>query len=123
MYIFPLLGRGLWGPVYGNLALGDDLNTVVGSMFGHDKETPGLGAEIELPMFESQFLGKQIFDEKGNFTSIMVLKGASKVLPPQQLIHGVDAITGGTITSNGVSDMLRDNLKSYLPYIQKQKSI
>lgn len=121
LYIFPLLGRGLWGPVYGNLALADDFNTVAGSMFGHDKETPGLGAEIELPMFETQFIGKKIFDENGNFTSIKVLKGASKVLPPDQLIHGVDAISGGTITSNGVSEMIDSNLKNYLEYIKKQK--
>jgi Na+-transporting NADH:ubiquinone oxidoreductase subunit C len=121
LYIFPMLGRGLWGPVYGNLALEEDLNTVGGSMFGHDKETPGLGAEIELPNFETQFIGKKIFDENGNFTSIKVVKGASKVLPPDQLIHGVDAISGGTITSNGVSDMIKDNMSIYLEYIKKQK--
>lgn len=121
LYIFPLLGRGLWGPVYGNLALKDDFTTVAGSMFGHDKETPGLGAEIELPPFESQFVGKKIFDDNGNFTSIKVLKGASKVLSADQLIHGVDAISGGTITSNGVSEMIDSNLKNYLEYIKKQK--
>ena len=120
-YIFPMQGRGLWGQVYGNLALKEDLNTVGGSMFGHDKETPGLGAEIELPAFESQFIGKKIFDDNGNFTSIRVLKAASKVLPPDQLIHGVDAISGGTITSNGVSEMIRTNMTIYLEYIKKQK--
>ena len=121
LFIFPLQGRGLWGPVYGNLALKDDFNTVAGSMFGHDKETPGLGAEIELPAFESQFIGKKIFDENGNFTSIKVMKGASKIMTPDQLVHGVDAISGGTITSNGVSDMIRDNMSIYLEYIKKQK--
>ena len=121
LFIFPLQGRGLWGPVYGNLALKDDFNTVAGSMFGHDKETPGLGAEIELPDFESQFIGKKIFDENGNFTSIKVMKGASKIMTPDQLVHGVDAISGGTITSNGVSDVIRDNMSIYLEYIKKQK--
>jgi len=121
LYIFPMQGRGLWGPVYGNLALEEDFNTVAGSMFGHDKETPGLGAEIDQPMFESQFMGKKIFDDKGNFTSIKVLKGASKVLSADQLIHGVDAISGGTITSNGVSEMIESNLKNYLDFIKKQK--
>lgn len=120
LYIFPMLGRGLWGPVYGNLALGEDFNTVAGSMFGHDKETPGLGAEIQNTEFEVQFIGKKIFDESGNFTSIKVLKGAAKVLPPDQLVHGVDAISGGTITSNGVSDMILSNMKNYLEYIKKQ---
>jgi Na+-transporting NADH:ubiquinone oxidoreductase subunit C len=72
-------------------------------------------------MFESQFMGKKIFDDKGNFTSIKVLKGASKVLSADQLIHGVDAISGGTITSNGVSEMIESNLKNYLDFIKKQK--
>jgi Na+-transporting NADH:ubiquinone oxidoreductase subunit C len=119
--IFPMLGRGLWGPVFGNLALEDDYNTVAGSMFGHDKETPGLGAEIQNPEFEVQFKGKKIFDENGKFTSIKVLKGASKILTPEQLVHGVDAISGGTITSNGVSAMIESNMTNYLEYIKKQK--
>jgi len=121
LYIFPLQGRGLWGQVYGNLALSDDLVTVAGSQFGHDKETPGLGAEIELPAFEQQFIGKTIFDQNGKFTSIKVMKSASKVMTPEQLVHGVDAISGGTITSNGVSEMLLTNLENYLPYIKNQK--
>lgn len=120
LYIFPMLGRGLWGPVYGNLALEEDFNSVAGSMFGHDKETPGLGAEIQNTEFEVQFIGKKIFDEKGNFTSIKVLKGATKILTPEQLVHGVDAISGGTITSNGVSEMIKTNLTNYLEYIKKQ---
>jgi len=121
LYIFPLQGRGLWGPVFGNLALEEDFNTVAGSMFGHDKETPGLGAEIQNTEFEVQFIGKKIFDENGKFTSIKVLKGASKILTPEQLIHGVDAISGGTITSNGVSEMIQSNMTNYLEYITKQK--
>lgn len=120
LYIFPLLGRGLWGQIYGNLALEADFKTVAGSMFGHDKETPGLGAEIENTEFEVQFVGKKIFDENGKFTSIKVMKGASKILTPEQLVHGVDAISGGTITSNGVSAMLQSNLTNYLEYIKKQ---
>jgi len=121
LYIFPMLGRGLWGPVFGNLALEEDLNTVAGSMFGHDKETPGLGAEIQNTEFEVQFIGKKIFDDNGNFTSIKVLKAASKVMTPDQFTHGVDAISGGTITSNGVSEMILNNMSIYLEYIKKQK--
>jgi Na+-transporting NADH:ubiquinone oxidoreductase subunit C len=114
-------GRGLWGQIYGNLALKEDLNTVGGSMFGHDKETPGLGAEIQNTEFEEQFLGKKLFDENGNFTSIKVQKAASKVMTPEQFTHGVDAISGGTITSNGVSEMIMTNMSIYLEYIKKQK--
>jgi len=120
LYIFPLLGRGLWGQIYGNLALESDFNTVAGSMFGHDKETPGLGAEIQNTEFEAQFIGKKIFDENGKFTSIKVMKGASKIMTPAQLVHGVDAISGGTITSNGVSAMLQSNLTNYLEFIKKR---
>lgn len=122
LYIFPMQGRGLWGPVYGNLALEEDFNTVAGSMFGHDKETPGLGAEIELPVFENQFKGKKIFDESGKFTSIKVMKGASKIMTADQLVHGVDAISGGTITSNGVSEMIYSNMTNYLQFIEKYKN-
>jgi len=121
MYIIPLLGKGLWGPVYGNLALAGDFNTVTGATFGHDKETPGLGAEIEQDFFEQQFIGKKILDENGKFVSIQVVKGGAKMLPADQQIHGVDAISGGTITSNGVSDMLKSNLENYIGYINKQK--
>jgi len=123
IYIIPLMGKGLWGPVYGNIAIGGDFNTIMGATFGHDKETPGLGAEIEEDFFEKQFIGKQILDENGSFTSVKVVKGGVNVLPQGDQIHGVDAISGGTITSNAVSDMLESNLKNYVGYIKKQKNI
>jgi Na+-transporting NADH:ubiquinone oxidoreductase subunit C len=123
IYIIPLLGKGLWGPVYGNIALAGDFNTIKGATFGHDKETPGLGAEIQESFFEDQFIGKQILDENGNFTSVRVVKGGAQVLTIKEQIHGVDAISGGTITSNGVSDMLQSNLENYIGYIKKQKDL
>ncbi|NOX86501.1 MAG: NADH:ubiquinone reductase (Na(+)-transporting) subunit C [Chlorobi bacterium] len=121
IYVLPLLGTGLWGPIWGNIALKDDLNTIVGVTFDHKSETPGLGAEIATKSFQKQFIGKKIFDEKGNFTSIKVVKGGVKKLPKDQRIHGVDAISGGTITSRGVDAMLSNVLESYLPYIEKQR--
>lgn len=120
-YVIPMRGSGLWGPVYGNMALAEDLNTIVGVTFAHDGETPGLGAEITTPMFTKQFIGKKIFDDQGNFTSIKVVKGGAKTLPQPEQIHAVDAISGGTITSNGVGDMIKNVVKSYEPYIKKQK--
>ncbi|MEE4258982.1 MAG: NADH:ubiquinone reductase (Na(+)-transporting) subunit C [Bacteroidales bacterium] len=120
-YVIPMRGSGLWGPVYGNMALAEDLNTIVGVTFDHDGETPGLGAEITTPMFTDQFIGKKIFDDQGNFTSIKVVKGGAKTLPQPEQIHAVDAISGGTITSNGVGDMIQNVVESYEPYIQKQK--
>jgi len=120
-YIIPMLGKGLWGPVWGNIALQSDFKTVKGVVFDHKGETPGLGAEISLPIFTAPFVGKTIFDEEGNFTSIKVVKGGAKILPDNQQIHGVDAISGGTITSNSVNDMLFDCLENYVPYIKSNK--
>ncbi|MCD4736842.1 MAG: NADH:ubiquinone reductase (Na(+)-transporting) subunit C [Bacteroidales bacterium] len=121
-YIIPLLGKGLWGPVWGNISLRGDFNTVYGVNFGHKGETPGLGAEIDKTDFQKQFVDKKIFDDNGNFKSILVVKGGVQILPESQRIHGVDAISGGTITSNSVSDMLMDCLENYLDYIKTQKS-
>ncbi len=121
LYVIPFRGVGLWGPIWGNMALNDDLNTVVGVTFAHKGETPGLGAEIVADFFTKQFIGKQIFNDKNEFKSIQVVKGGADKLPPNERIHGVDAITGGTITCNGVNDMIYDILDSYLPYLQKNR--
>jgi len=121
LFIIPFRGVGLWGPLWGNMALNDDLNTVVGVTFDHKGETPGLGAEITTEDFTKQFVGKKIFDDQNQFTSIMVVKGGVGTLPQNQRIHGVDAISGGTITCNGVNDMIRDILESYLPYLEKNR--
>jgi len=119
IYIIPMRGTGLWGPIWGNIALTPDFKTVIGVFFDHQGETPGLGAEIAKPKFQAQFKGKTIFDDQGHFTSIEVVKGGVVKLPKSQRIHGVDAISGGTITSKGVDAMLRDVITSYLPYIKK----
>ncbi|MCK9290435.1 MAG: NADH:ubiquinone reductase (Na(+)-transporting) subunit C [Bacteroidales bacterium] len=121
IYIIPLHGVGLWGALWGNIALKDDFITVVGVTFGHKSETPGLGAEIETPIFEDQFPGKVIFDETGKFTSIQVVKGGVASLPADLQKHKVDAISGGTITSNGVNDMLQNVLESYVTYFKSQE--
>ena len=114
-YVVPVIGNGLWGGIWGNIAFADDLNTIVGVNFDHKGETPGLGAEIATPFFEDQFKGKTIFDG-ADFKSVEVKKAADKSSP-----HQVDAISGGTITSNGVSDMLNNSLKFYIPYFNSLK--
>ncbi|MCE1201227.1 MAG: NADH:ubiquinone reductase (Na(+)-transporting) subunit C [Bacteroidia bacterium] len=119
IYIIPMRGVGLWGPVWGNIALRDDFNTVIGVTFDHKSETPGLGAEITTPIFTDQFPGKTLFDDNGKFVSIKVVKGGAANLDASMRNHAVDAISGGTITSNGVSDMIRNVLESYEPYIKK----
>ena len=113
-YVIPVRGKGLWGPIWGYIALEGDLNTVYGASFGHKSETPGLGAEIETVEFQKQFKGKKIFDESGNFVSVKLIKGGAA---PENL-HGVDAVSGGTITSNGVSEMLQRTIGSYLLYFK-----
>lgn len=119
LQIIPMQGKGLWGPIYGTLALEDDNSTVYGAMFSHKGETPGLGAEIATKEFQSQFKNKKIFDN-GIFTSIAVVKGGVKNSNIDPL-HGVDAISGGTITSNGVTDMLKSTFELYVPYFEKQQ--
>jgi Na+-transporting NADH:ubiquinone oxidoreductase subunit C len=123
VFVIPVLGKGLWGPIWGNVALKPDLNTVAGVSFDHKAETPGLGAEINQDFFEKQFIGKKILDEDGNLYSVKVVKGgvANSTTVPMQ--HGVDGISGGTITSNGVTYMLEDCLKNYEPYIKKQLAL
>ena len=117
-YIIPLRGKGLWGPIWGFIALEDDVNKVYGAVFDHEKETPGLGAEINTPIFQEPFAGKTIFEGE-MFTPIKVIKGG----PKEGDMHAVDGISGGTITSNGVSDMLSERLNMYLPYFNKMKLV
>lgn len=118
-YIIPVLGRGLWGPIRGYIALNDDFNTIFGVVIDHDKETPGLGAEIALPVFHAQFKGKQIFNEQGEFVSIRVQKAGLPHLDNST----VDGIAGGTITSQGVELMLKDVLGSYETYFKSQMKL
>jgi Na+-transporting NADH:ubiquinone oxidoreductase subunit C len=117
LYIIPMYGKGLWGPIWGNVALRSDFNTIAGVVFDHKGETPGLGAEISNKEFQLPFAGKNILNEKGEFVSIQVVKGGvsnSSINPS----HGVDAISGGTITSDGVSEMIENCLSVYLPYFK-----
>ncbi len=117
-YILPIRGKGLWGPIWGYVALEDDMNTIYGAVFDHKGETPGLGAEINTGWFQKPFIGKKLFDESGKFVSIMVVKGGAS---PDDM-HGVDAISGGTITSKGLEDMLKDNLSIYESFLKNQNN-
>lgn len=114
-YIIPLAGKGLWGPIWGYVALNDDMETVFGSTFDHKTETPGLGAEINQDFFQDKFIGKSIFNESGEFVSIEVMKGGSDV---SGNLHAVDGISGGTITSKGVGEMIERTLGLYVPYFK-----
>ena len=108
-YIVPLSGKGLWGPLWGYMALDADGQTVYGAVFDHQGETPGLGAEISKPEFSNPFRGKSLYRD-GTFVSIAVLKqkGSAGNNP-----HAVDGISGGTITSRGVDVMLMKSIGQY----------
>jgi Na+-transporting NADH:ubiquinone oxidoreductase subunit C len=114
--IIPLEGKGLWGPIYGYISLESDLSTIYGVNFDHKGETPGLGAEISTSWFEDMFTGLRIF-EGSRFVSVRVMKGGAPAGDP----HAVDAISGGTITSNGLQDMLYDCLARYEKYFNKNR--
>ena len=101
-------GKGLWGAIWGYVALDEDFTTVVGVSFDHKGETPGLGAKITTPEFQNQFVGKKIKNSDGEFVSVQVLKNADKSSDNE-----VDAISGATITSTGVGQMLRECLEPY----------
>ncbi len=116
--VIPMVGKGLWGPIWGYVALESDYNTVYGATFDHKSETPGLGAEIKEDFFEKPFSGKEIYNDQGELVSINVKKGGA----PAGAEHAVDAITGGTITSNGVTEMLERTFGVYDQYFKKKKS-
>ena len=100
--ILPLKGTGLWGPIWGYLAL-DQTSTVVGAVFDHKGETPGLGGEIATDKFASRFIGKKMDTQ-----AIHLAKNADRSNP-----YEVDAISGGTMTSNGVTAMLAKAFNDY----------
>jgi Na+-transporting NADH:ubiquinone oxidoreductase subunit C len=114
--IIPLEGKGLWGPIYGYISLKSDMNTIYGVTFDHKGETPGLGAEINTIEFEGMFRGKKLFDDD-KFISVQVIKGGAKSGDP----HGVDAISGGTITSKGLEKMLVDCISKYENFLVKNR--
>lgn len=113
--VVPVRGKGLWGPIWGYVALDSDMNTISGAVFDHQGETPGLGAEINTEWFQKPFTGKTIFDDAGKFVSIQVVKGGADPSNP----HGVDAISGGTITSKGLEAMLKDCLAGYVNHFKE----
>lgn len=116
LHVFPLQGKGLWGPIWGYVSLKKDMSTIAGVTFDHKGETPGLGAEINTPHFENQFLNKTIY-QNGTFVSIKVVKGGADPSNP----HEVDAISGGTITSKGLEAMVHDGLAKYEIYFSQNR--
>ena len=111
-YVLPIRGKGLWGPIWGYVALEEDLNTIAGAVFDHKAETPGLGSDINTGWFQEPFTGKTLFNEAGEFVSVEVMKGGAE---PGNM-HQVDAISGGTITSKALEEMMKDCLAGYVAH-------
>lgn len=117
-YIIPVVGKGLWGPIWGNICLDEDMNTIVGASFGHKGETPGLGAEISQQFFINRWIGEKIMDDQGTFLKFEIVKDGTGSKLPQK----VDGITGGTITSKGVEEMANRCLQVYVKYFSNLKN-
>lgn len=108
-YVLPIKGAGLWGGIWGYIALDEDKNTVFGAFFNHSSETPGLGGEIKTKKFQEQFAGKHILDANGAFVGLGVMKAGQTAEGKEQ----VDAISGATITSKGVETMILTSIQAY----------
>ncbi|EIJ35471.1 Na(+)-translocating NADH-quinone reductase subunit C [Thiothrix nivea] len=119
--ILPVHGYGLWSTLYGFLALQADASTVVGLGFYEHAETPGLGGEVDNPAWKAKWPDKQIFNANGD-VAIRILKGAAS--EGEKAAHEVDALSGATLTSRGVDNLLHFWLgqDGFGPYLQKARS-
>lgn len=115
-YILPAYGAGLWGPIWGYIAVDADGSTIYGAYFAHQGETPGLGAEIEKPAFTDQFNQSLHLFKDGKYLPVEVVKGG---VAPADGADYVNGISGGTITSKGVSAMLQNCLTHYKAFLEK----
>lgn len=114
--VLPIYGAGLWGPVWGYIALNQDLTTIKGAYFDHESETPGLGGKIKEKPFQSEFPGKSIdlSDAKGIF---QIVKGGA----PAGKANAIDAISGATMTSKGVNAAINTWLEAYKPFLESSQ--
>lgn len=117
-YVVPLRGKGLWDAIWGYVALKEDINTIKGITFDHKGETAGLGAEITTDWFKQRFIDEEVFNEEGELVGVIVTKGYSA---DKKGDNRVNSISGATITGDGVTDMMQERLKHYLPYFETKK--
>ena len=121
-YIIPLRGAGLWDAIWGYIALESDRNTIKGAVFDHKAETAGLGAEITQQWFMDRFVGEKVFDNDGKLVGISVSKTNNDPKDLDKNDHEVDAISGATITGDGVSDMIIERLTHYQTYLEQTQT-
>jgi Na+-transporting NADH:ubiquinone oxidoreductase subunit C len=120
-YIIPIYGKGLWDAIWGYVALNDDM-IVQGAYFDHKGETPGLGANIKERFFMDDFIGEHLLDDSGTFKGITVAKGNADPKNEDKTDNEVDAIAGATITGDGVTAMIKSDLKLYKSYFDNLKN-
>ena len=111
-YVIPVTGRGLWGGLWGYIALNEDCQTVFGAYMSHSSETAGLGALLVEDWFHARFVGKKLFKGDDQVALTVVKAGAVK-----EADYEVDGITGATLTTNGVANMVKDGLQKYIGFI------
>lgn len=117
-YVIPVRGMGLWDAIWGYVSVDENLK-VDGIVFDHKAETPGLGGEITQDYFQKSFIGENVFDANGNLQGLKVVKGYSG--KDNKTDGEVDAISGATLTGNGVTEMLVRGLKPYEKYLKSNK--
>jgi Na+-transporting NADH:ubiquinone oxidoreductase subunit C len=121
VYILPVRGNGLWDAIWGYIALNEDLKTINGVYFDHKGETPGLGANITEKFFTDDFKGESLYNESGDFKGVEISKSNADPNNADKSDNQVDAISGATITGNGVGAMINSGIRSYLPYFSTLK--
>ena len=122
-YIVPLRGAGLWDAIWGYVALEEDMSTIKGAVFDHKGETAGLGAEITQDWFQDRFKGEKIFNQEGVLVGINVSKTNNDPNGLDKNDHEVDAISGATITGDGVTDMFTERLAHYTAYFKNNAPV
>ena len=120
-YVIPIYGKGLWDAIWGYVAVDKDM-VVQGAYFDHKGETPGLGANIKQRFFMDDFIGEHLLDESGDFSGITVAKGNADPKNNDKTDNEVDAIAGATITGDGVTAMIKSDLRLYVPYFKNLKN-
>lgn len=120
IYVAPIRGKGLWDAIWAYVAMDENM-VIQGIFFDHKGETPGLGANINKRFFMDDFIGEDLM-HNGVFKGVSVAKGNNDPLNKRKDDNKVDAIAGATITGDGVSAMLRSELRLYVPYFKKLKS-
>ncbi len=120
-YVTPIYGKGLWDAIWGYVSLDEDM-VIQGAYFDHKGETPGLGANIKERFFMDDFIGEHLLNDSGEFKGVTVAKGNADPKNDNKTDNEVDAIAGSTITGDGVTAMMKKDLRLYKPYFDNLKN-